>query len=214
MVVVALALVLLVMLGQGQSAKTIALVGVAAAVVGLLALASRSRDRHGSGQTYWVSWVEGAARGASLSPAEAPRRGMLPYIGLFTLIYGVLVAGAVMVSASVQANPPMFLYLLFIWLADQGVVWWFARRVRRPFFRDELVALYSGSGLIIVLSELPTIMAISRYDAWNATTVAGFALIGALVFTVHYFGLSRLPVRALRSLGLSQSDPTRTATDP
>lgn len=202
---VALGLALVLMLGRGSQQST--LIAVAVLTVSAAWLAYRSR-RHGraAGSTssgFWVSWLErpGAdeTHGAARGPRE--RRSMLPYIGWFALFYVSLVLAAALVSSQFGFGVPLLVYLLFIVIADQVTSLQFARRVGRPYFREELVGLYSGTGLIIVLSEFPTLMALSMYGQWRAELVTGFALVAAIAFTVHYFALTKLPAPLLRNRG-------------
>lgn len=198
---VALALMLLLMLGQ-ESPRP----GAVTVVAGLTVLAAglaylvRRRGQRGTDDTpLWVRWAD------TSESAPAPRRSMLPYVGLFTLVYGVLVTAAVVASARFALSLPVLVYLLFIAGADQLVLRQFAQRVRRPLSREELVVLYSGTALIIVLAELPSLLAVSRQGAWTSTTITLYLVIAALVFTLHYFALTRLPSRAVRRLGLPET---------
>lgn len=206
---VVLALVLLIMLGRDQGHTTAATVVAGLTVVAaVLAYGARRRARSGGkAAPYWTPWVETAG-----ATAEADRRrSMLPYVALFALVYGLLVAAAVVVTVNFEVRVPLLVYLLFIWGADQIVLRRFAQRASRPLRREELVALYSGTALIIVLAELPSVLAVSQHGAWTGTTVALYLVIAALVFTVHYFALTRLPTRAVRGLGRpGPSKPSRS----
>lgn len=192
---VVFALILLVLLGHEQRGAQVAAMAVLTLAAALLAYWTRRRSG-AEGGGYWALWLDTGASG------DRQRRSMVPYVLLFAVLYAGLVALAVFATASLGLNIPQPLYLLFIWGADQVALLFCARRVRRPLLREELVALYSGTGLVIVLLELPTIMAITRYGAWDGSTLLVFAAIAAAVFTVHYFGLTRLPRSLLRQLAL------------
>lgn len=199
---VALGLALVFMLGRGSPQSTLIAVAALTVISAWLAYRSRRQGRTAgsTGNGFWVNWLERAgadnAHGAARGPRQ--RRSMLPYIGWFALIYVGLVFATALVSSQSGIGVPLLVYLLFIVMADQITSVQFARRVGRPYYREELIGLYSGTGLIIVLSEFPTLMALSMYGQWRAELVTGFVLVAAIAFTVHYFALTRLPAPFLR----------------
>lgn len=201
-VAVALCLTVVVMLGRGQSPGMLSALAVAAAIAVLLAYGNRRRDAGHGARSIWMYWVEAEAGTRDSSAPPESRRPMGPYTFLFAVLYGGLIAAAVFGSATMALEIPQVVYLLLVWIADQVTLVQFARQAGRPLLREELVRLFSGTGLVIVLAELPTVLALTRYGAWDGTSVALFAATAVAVFTVHYFALTRMPVYIVRRLGL------------